>query len=120
MKIKTNELEGAALDWAVAVATGYEDHVYTDGGGELRHGVLAYRWAPSSDWSQGGPLIADGVYMLCRQNPLSPIPFETEGWIAAHEGLPFLFDGPTPLIAACRAIVAAKLGDEIDVPEELV
>lgn len=27
--------------------------------------------------------------------------------------------GPTPLIAACRAIVADKLGDEVDIPEEL-
>jgi hypothetical protein len=28
-------------------------------------------------------------------------------------------DGPTPLIAAMRCYVASKLGDEIDIPEEL-
>ena len=27
--------------------------------------------------------------------------------------------GPTPLIAAMRRYVASKLGDEVDVPEEL-
>jgi len=127
MKIKTSELEGLALDWAVAKAVGHDVSatVYYSGLNqygrvESSRAIDLGEYSPSTDWSQGGPLIADGVYMLCRQNPLSPIPFETEGWIAAHEGLPFLFDGPTPLIAACRAIVAAKLGDEIDVPEELV
>jgi hypothetical protein len=28
--------------------------------------------------------------------------------------------GPTPLIAAMRCYVASKLGDEVDVPEELM
>jgi hypothetical protein len=27
--------------------------------------------------------------------------------------------GPTPLIAAMRCYVASKLGDEVDIPEEL-
>ena len=30
------------------------------------------------------------------------------------------FHGPTPLVAAMRAYVASKLGDEIDVPDDLV
>ena len=28
--------------------------------------------------------------------------------------------GPTPLIAAMRCVVAVNLGDEVDVPDELV
>jgi hypothetical protein len=28
--------------------------------------------------------------------------------------------GPTPLIAAMRCYVASKMGDEVDVPDELV
>ena len=131
--IKTSELEGAALDGAVAKAVGVtrpeigddgslqkRPRIFCTAGGGM--GTMPYKmeYRPSTDWSVGGPLIADGVYMLCRQNPLFPIPVGTEGWIAAHEGLPLLFDGPTPLIAACRAIVAAKLGDEVEVPEELV
>ena len=28
--------------------------------------------------------------------------------------------GPTPLIAAMRCFVASKLGDEVDVPDELI
>ncbi len=28
--------------------------------------------------------------------------------------------GPTPLIAAMRCYVASKLGDEVDIPEELL
>jgi hypothetical protein len=30
-----------------------------------------------------------------------------------------LLDGPTPLIAAMRCYVASKMGDEIELPEEL-
>ena len=119
MKIKTSELEGAALDWAVAVATGYEDHVYTDGGGELRHGVLAYRWAPSSEWSQGGPLIEQNIIML--QHTQGAIIGDAIGeWMATATYDDGLCLADTPLIAACRAIVAAKLGDVVDVPEDLV
>ena len=126
MKIKTLDLEGAALDWAVAKAIGHTVHATVHYLGVNEYGHVASsraidlsNFSPSTDWSQGGPLIADSVCMLCRDNPLSPIPVGTEGWAAYHEGLPLLIDGPTPLIAACRAIVAAKLGDVVDVPDEL-
>jgi hypothetical protein len=31
----------------------------------------------------------------------------------------YTLDGPTPLIAAMRCYVASKLGDEVELPEEL-
>jgi hypothetical protein len=39
--------------------------------------------------------------------------FDMGGVSIAHEY------GPTPLIAAMRCYVASRLGDEVDVPEEL-
>jgi len=36
-----------------------------------------------------------------------------------HDDDAFEQDGPTPLIAAMRCYVASKLGEEVDVPEEL-
>ncbi|MNR66489.1 hypothetical protein D3C85_1900000 [compost metagenome] len=42
-------------------------------------------------------------------------------WVAEPwDDCPLPIDGATPLIAACRAIVAAKLGDTVKVPACLV
>lgn len=39
----------------------------------------------------------------------------------AHDGIAVDdAEGPTPLIAAMRCYVASKLGDEVDIPEELI
>lgn len=103
MKIKTSELKGAALDWAVAKCEG----VPVDQGGWDNRFIDAYQY--SSDWSQGGPIIERekiDVYHLCPGS-----------WRA--EDLGNWYNGPTPLIAAMRCYVASKLGDEVEVPEEL-
>jgi hypothetical protein len=106
MKIKTSELTGAALDWAVA---SYADkHVTLE---DIHWG----NYSPSTNWAQSGPIIEREGF--CIQ------PFRG-GWecFVAHR----LFEddhhhskGPTPLIAAMRCYVASKLGDEIDLPKEL-
>jgi len=38
-------------------------------------------------------------------------------WVASIRGIDEC--GPTPLIAAMRCYVASKLGDEVEIPEEL-
>ena len=57
MKHKVSELEGALLDAAVAKAEGYE----LDSDGDNRtvrdNGGAPSRWRPSTDWTQGGPII---------------------------------------------------------------
>lgn len=109
MKIKTNELTGAALDWAVAKIEfpepDYEDAdrlVYV-------HGDDEFHFSPSTNWAQGGPIIErEYIDLQC-------LPHKDGGlvWRTFHA------DGPTPLIAAMRCYVASKLGDEIEVPNEL-
>ncbi len=50
--MKTEDLDGAALDWAVAAVTSVHD--------DSEHAIMEIglgRYAPSADWSQGGPLI---------------------------------------------------------------
>jgi hypothetical protein len=106
MKIKTNELTGAALDWAVAIC---EHNVGWGPEGEDRDYY-------STDWAQGGPIIEREGIDICTST--------RGGWIAT-----LLIDwendevargeGETCLIAAMRCYVASKLGAEIDVPEEL-
>ena len=97
--INTAELSGAALDWAVAVAIGKQP-------------VLWSSWSPSTDWSQGGTLIERHDVWLSSEAIPGP-------WLASINGCG-LETGPTPLIAACRAIVYRVLGDTVDVPAELV
>ena len=106
--MKTADLIGPALDWAVAKCEGHKV--------EPLPGLSVYSSASwsmySTDWSQGGPIIERegiGFYMGNRSK-----------WWAQPPGEPWTHDGPTPLIAAMRCYVASKLGDEVDVPEELV
>lgn len=96
--MKTSELTGAALDWAVAKAIGEYKPV----------AVPSY----STDWAQGGPIIEreyiDTEYQLgdCV-------------WVAMLQDNPYEQYGPTPLIAAMRCYVASKLGDTVEIPEAL-
>ncbi len=122
MRIKTNELSGAALDWAVAKCEGRRvefNHQYTeetkfDGWWQLGPN----HWQPlnkySTDWAQGGPIIEREGISVARRGDHSFSP-----WGAVLQKFEFEEEGPTPLIAAMRCYVASKLGDTIDIPEEL-
>lgn len=125
MRVKTAELNGVALDLAVAIAAGHE--VYEDCGTwrcdtSKSCGFLAIGlgYSPSTNWAQGGPLIdrfdpeerrlasGERYAEVWHDDPANEDAFVGKG------------SGNTRLIAACRAIVAAKLGEEIDLPEGLV
>lgn len=125
MKIKTSELTGAALDWAVAKAEGLIDADIKVGKATTKavvldgpHGPVDMRsgeyFRPSTDWSQGGP-ISDRERISTEWSPLW-------GCWAARDlrNAAFSFMGPTALVAAMRCYVASKLGDEVEVPEELL
>lgn len=114
--IKTSELAGAALDWAVAQAAGVELATLDSDPGVLYQvfqGMLAGPYSPSSDWACGGPLIADFAVGFVGADADTWWAFSSPEDVT-HQGT-----GPTHLIAACRAIVAAKFGETVDVPEEL-
>jgi hypothetical protein len=97
MKTKTSELTGAALDWAVAMAENWA-------GADFE--IKPY----STDWAQGGPII--------ERERITP-EWTGEDWMAYIKHDEEVF-GSTPLIAAMRCYVASKLGDEVEIPEELI
>lgn len=117
LEIDVSQLSGPALDWAVAKAVGKEVIV------RPVFGVMTpdtMGWQPSSDWSQGGPLI---------ERESLAVAADGDDWCAAKcDGMDpggdlyvsIWYGGGTPLIAACRAIVAAKIGDKVAVPQELI
>ena len=112
MKIKTNELTDAALDWAVALADNHDEgwlHRQIKNPNPDTRAIPHY----STDWSQGGPIIERE-----KITPYAPVPGDPN-WSAFYAQTPGTSYGPTPLIAAMRCYVASKLGDEVDVPKEL-
>jgi len=100
MKIKTSELTDAALDCAVAIC---EHNVGWEPEGEDRDFY-------STNWSQGGPLI---------ERERLTVGWVADTWAAVVGLVEHKQIGPTPLIAAMRCYVASKLGDEVEIPEEI-
>jgi hypothetical protein len=125
--MKTSELTGAALDWVVArlesqaSPTGMDPAQILLYRSTATNAFMYKRWAIpySTDWSQGGPIIDRE---RIATTPMTPTVGEdrTPYWFANYEGQITYRDGPTPLIAAMRCYVASKLGDDIEIPEELV
>lgn len=113
--MKTSELIGPALDWAVAKCEGHKVEPLP---GLSVHSSASWSMY-STDWSQGGPII-DNIKGAQFKHWLESAP-ETACEFHIHNYYgDWIQFGPTPLIAAMRCYVASKLGDEVDVPEELV
>jgi len=107
-KVETSELTGAALNWAVARALGKRPSVFIF----QQTGKLAPEHNYSTNWAQGGPIIE-------REKQVIAYEYGPEVWHAYLQVKGGTYYGPTPLIAAMRCYVASKLGEEVDVPEEL-
>ena len=105
--MKTSELSGTALDWAVAKCEGLINGDALDVG-FIREGG----YTPSTDWALGGAIIE-------REKIATRFDLEEQEWqatIAAEDEWVYGW-GTTPLVAAMRCYVASKLGDNIEIPE---
>lgn len=128
MKHKVSELDGALLDAAVALAEGLPfviDSYVSDYDNNREQWVMAARpghsgpddlgrrradrkqFSPSTEWDDGGPII--------ERERISVIE-RTTHWVADLRGTSPVA-GPTALIAAMRAYVASKLGEEVELPQ---
>lgn len=106
--MKTAELTGAALDWAVTKCEGFDHEVTSSEWG---------MWGWATDWAQGGPIIErEGINLVYQGDAHD---WNASLWDYAEQDWHLHTEGPTPLIAAMRCYVASKLGDEVDVPKEL-
>jgi hypothetical protein len=140
--MKTAELTGAQLDYWVAKAEGWRQERFGDGPddwewrsaptAEEPDGLLMAdgNFVPSTDWGMGGPIIEREHIALYTDSDSDFV--ATEPWVAGFDikaesgtvwseysadsasiGLEHGQRGPTPLIAAMRAYVASKFGDEV-------
>jgi hypothetical protein len=126
--MKTSELTGAALDWAVSIAEGFKPaqlyinkwpnspaSIYTrtfDDDGKPDGYMTGPNRLYSHKWEAGGPIIERELITI--QPVVRP-----DGWMARTQRQDSAWEGPTALIAAMRCYVASKLGDEVEVPDEL-
>jgi hypothetical protein len=131
--MKTNELTGAALDWAVAKCEGATDEWRADGpfwwGGVpcIRSGGHDVNYTPSTDWAQGGPIIdREDIAMSSKPDGLWAAYAPKGTRLVQHGGQAvevfnwtYKQQGYTPLIAAMRCYVASKLGSEVEVPDDI-
>jgi hypothetical protein len=119
--MKTSELSGAALNWAVAKCADVINGDALDVG-FIREGG----YTPSTDWAQGGAIIErEKISLIWMQFT------DEQYWLASidavrreHEmfngiELPYEHEarGTTPLEAAMRCYVTSKLGNEVQIPE---
>lgn len=120
MKIKVSEATPTQLDWLVAKCEGYSDYMNT------RY-LCEHRF--STDWAQGGPII--------ERERIELIPLwlgsSFEGYAASHR-LSIKYDDEgefvygsdckqyslSPLIASMTCYVTFRLGNEVEVPKEIL
>lgn len=123
--IKVSEATNIQLNWLVAEAELDLDRNedcsrYIDHKGRVmwERGDLSWVFTPSTDWSQMGPIIdnIDGVLMKrwVESNREGKCQVEIHNYIGD-----WISFGPTLCVAAARCYVASKLGETVEVPEEL-
>jgi hypothetical protein len=115
MQIKVSDMTPIQLGWTAAHAEGRTD-VRVDDDGEL---VGADDFDYTTDWSLAGPIIErEKISIAWVVSSYTHI----KGCWSAHipQCNSKILYGQTPLIAAMRCYVASKLGDTVEVPNELL
>lgn len=124
MKIKVSETTKLQLDWLVAKCEGWIWEPESARPAFFRRlvgTVPQYLMRPydySTDPAQGQPIL---------ERERIELTFDYNGPAILWEAKKYAFDGtllwneygPTMLIAGLRCYVASKLGDEVEIPEEL-
>lgn len=125
IEVKTSDMVGEALGWAVGTAEGLDLILEPPQYGNPWRVFARYlgqaiehtkRFNPWEDWAVGGPIMQKhNVSLHCPQP-------EWDYWAAwiTDNGKDVAQGADLPLPAACRAIVAHKLGDTVRVPKELI
>lgn len=99
--MKTSDLQGHQLDCWVARAQGWE---------VSKSDYYKHQWKPSIDWSQGGPIIEREQIDFEDGGTYAVIDRDCDGvWTGS---------GSSHLLAAMRAYVASKFGDEVPDDQE--
>ena len=127
MRVKTSNLNGLALNYAVALCEGGEGFIF-DGitwgfmlKGKLK--VMAKGWAssmvycPGEDWATGGPILTRESISRTIDHSGLWIAYWTDDYTEGDEGKRWVQCDRSELIAGLRCYVASKLGEMIEIPK---
>ena len=117
-RVEVAALEGVPLDWAVAAALNLNPRMAC---ATLRGGIPPIltdkndlTWEPTECWSDGGNIFDEyGVSIECLNGDTWAVGVVCDSEIQINGY------GPTKLTAICRAIVLAKSGPVVYIPERL-
>lgn len=118
MKVKTSELIGEVLNWAVAQGEKQTTGKTTGEPFLYEHRLYLQDFDPSGNWSHGGPIIErEGIAIGRTRNGKG-----YAAWIgyASDYGMVKFYTAHNLLTAAMRCYVASKLGDEVEIPDEMI
>lgn len=123
MKIKTSELSGMALCYTVCmIEMPHLGWGKTIGKHHASDQIVVPElpedkcYGPFASWRMFGPIIEQERIAISTVGD-GAVWEATQFWACA--GIPIKQYGPTPLVAAMRCLVASRLGDEVEIPEEL-
>ena len=121
MLVKSYDLTGGALDWAVAKIVLSKNH-FTDPTfvNDFIDTPNRRTWCYSTlDWFAIAMLKEHKISLMYVEDD-DPCPIDDGPWSANIPGQEYGYTGPTPEIAICRCVVAYKLGEDIEIPDELL
>lgn len=127
---KVSELSGKALDYAVAMHEGRTPACYFQYTEEIRlngwRQLGPKHWQPlanySQNWAIAGPIIEREKITVKYTGSLLEFCAHLKTGVGKFTELPsdFVQYAKNPLIAAMRCYVASKMGEEIEIPDNLL
>lgn len=132
--MKTSELTGRALEWAIATCEGWVNLRWHNWGYLIDNEVELVmdhkdgKWKSSLEdmhllgWNQAGPIIErEEIYVRSTGDAgVWEAMVWDDGDSVSTCGYQHVSQGPTLLVAAMRTFVRSRLGEEVDVPKELL
>lgn len=113
-KIRLSEATNHALDWLVSKCKS-ESHARACLWHKTTPNGERDAYAYSSSWEAVGELIEEDQINILA--PSDGVPFDWEAFNGRNLG--YWHKGRTPQEAACRAYIHVRMGDRVEVPEEL-
>lgn len=119
MKLKVSETTNIQLDWLVAKIEGMKARLGKSDV-EIFHicrtaGMHVY----STDWSQGGPILTRERISRTIDHSGLWIAYWTDGYGDGDEANKWMQCDRSELVAGLRCFVTSKLGEEVEIPDEL-
>lgn len=122
MEINTFELTGAALDYAASKCAGHsfvhKENEYMLDGRIFQRGGASIERKYSTNPSEGLPILEREKILLSYDYDTETC--EAEMYVDDELEMMKWGSGPTYLIAGFRCLVACKLGDVVEIPDELL